>query len=361
MPLPLLNNPSIVGAAGVVESITNVQEPGGQSGSWGIDQVEQLWQGSRVYQNRMRLVTTHPYVGFLACVQAIQDLGISIGNYYEFPLPELSLSPVFPTEQDTGSFLQRISGEQETDDARQWIFTFDYGPFDIVHELGSSNITYGSVTPLDFPPVVRWSTAKYHRAYTSDVNGNPFINTAGDPLENPPQREESTQCLTLILWNPTYDEPYAQSFRDTINSDVFLGFNPGIVKCKDIDGERLYTSDYGYVWRIKFEFEMRQIVLTDNLGRTTTYGWQDLVLNAGFRAFGGATGQPGALLPIIIGQVPVTSPILLRANGTAIIPGAPADVAALNGNQAIFLIFNNFPISEFAGLNIDQNILTQNQ
>jgi hypothetical protein len=357
MPLPILNFPSITGIAGIVYSISSIQDSGAQACSWGIDQVEQIWQGSRSYTQRLRVLTTNAYVGSIAVINALQSLGIVLGSPYAFPLTSFGA-----TEIDTGSYLQRIIPEMETEDGTSWIVTLEYGPFCIWHELGNSNINYGSFTPLDFPPIVRWSTNKYHRSYPTDINGYPFRNTAGDPLENPPQREESTQCLTLILWNSDYQEPFAQSYRDTINSDVFLGFDPTFVKCKDIDGERLYTSDYGYVWRIKYEFEIRRILVNGIDGAQIVYGWQDLVLNAGFRAFGGANGLVGApLLPIIIGTVPVTSPMILNQDGTCDVPGNPQDIRNQVGDQTLYLAFNNFPSSEFAGLNIDQNILTNNQ
>ena len=369
MSLPLINNPSVVYSPGAITSIVNAKEPGAQMARFGIDQIGEIWQGSRIYQNRMRVITTNPQFGPLAVLNAIQSFcGVVLGNYYVFPLPEIGVGAgVFTaSEQDTGSFAQAMGAEQTEEDALQWIVTIDYGPFDIVHQLGNSNVQYASFTPLDFPPVVKWSTAKYHRSYPTDVNGNWFINTAGDPLENPPQREESTQNLRLILWNGTYDEPFAQTFRDTINLDTFLGFSPSYVKCKDIDGERIYTSDYGYVWRIIYDFEIRLITIT--IPKTSTsaavtyqYGWQDLVLNLGYRAFGGATGVAGPLAPIVVGGIPVLSPMLLNQDGTCTVVTDRAQVVTLQDNVQLFLTFNNFPGSTFANLNISQTILTENQ
>jgi hypothetical protein len=162
-------------------------------------------------------------------------LGVVIGANYVYPLPEISFNAAFPTEVDTGSFIQRIRLDQEAEDARQWIATIDYGAFDIWHELGQSNAPYCSFSPLEFPVIVRWGTAKYHRYYPTDVTGNPFVNAAGDPFDNPPPREESTQLLSIIGLGSTYEELFAQTFRDSVNSDTFLGFPPLTVKCKDID------------------------------------------------------------------------------------------------------------------------------
>jgi hypothetical protein len=356
----LLNFPSVLEPIGDIASISQVQAPGAQGGSWGIDQVGQIWQGSRVYQQVIRVVTSYAYVGPVQIITSLQAIGVVVGAPYVWPIAGYAY-----TEQDTGSYLQRITPELETEDGKQWLITLDYGPFNIWHELGTSNIQYGSFTPLDFPPIIKWSTNKYHRFYPTDVYGNPFINTAGEPLENPPQREESTQNLRLILWNATptaYDDSFAQSFRDTINGDTFLNYPPGQVKCKDIDGERIFTSDYGYIWRIIYDFEIRQIVLTNIMtGAQVIYGWQDLVLNVGYRAFGGASGVVGPLAPITIGGNPVPTPAILNPNGTANVPATAAAVQSLLNNPNIWLTFNNYPTVAFAGLNIDQNILTASQ
>ncbi len=353
MGLPLRNKPTIISTPGFM-AISQVQDPGSISANFDVDQVGQVWQGSRQYTQTIRVITTYAAVLPLNIVNYLQSIGIVLGAHYVAPIAALSGA----TEQDTGSFLQQIRVELETEDGLSWIVTLTYGPFDIWHELGNSNVQFMSFDPTDFPAVVKWSTNKYHRSYVADVNGIPFTNTAGDPLENPPQREESTQGLRIILWFATYEEPFAQSFRDTINKNNFLGFTANTVKCKDVDGERIYTADYGYVWRVTFDFEIRVIVLTAMGQPQLNFGWEDLVLNAGFRAFGPGGGP---LAPIIIGGQPVTSPQLLNPNGTAFIPGNVQDVINLNGNANFYLVFQNYRISDFDLLNIPDDILTANQ
>ena len=360
MSLALLNYPSVLGF-GTIASITNVMDSGAQQASWGIDQIDGSYQGSRLYTNVLRILTSSGYVGPVQIMENLIGLNIVLGQSYVFPIPEYGLNAkpgsFFPIEQDTGSFIQRIELTQDADDGRSWVARIEYGPYDIWHQLGNTNIAYGSILPTDMASIVRWSTAKYQRYYPTDVNGNPFINTCGDPLENPPFREESTQCLTIIQNEAQYIEPFAQSFRDTINSDTFLGFNPLMVKCKDIDGYRVYSADYGYYWPTKYEFEIRVIAVTAG-GTTQLFGWQDLVLNAGFRAFGGATGVAGPLAPIVVGGVPVASPMQLNADGTCTV-AAPGPPVALP--QSYYLVFQNYPTSIFGNLNIDQDILTTNQ
>ena len=361
MPMQLLNNPQITGLAGIITSITNAMEPGANEGSWGIDQVDGAFQGSRTYTNTLRILTSHAYVGPIAIINALIGYGVVVGAPYAFPLPEFGLNAhvlLGPTEIDSGSFIQRFAVTAETDDGRQWLCRIEYGPWHIQHQLGNTNITYGSIDPTDMEPIVRWTTAKFQRYYPVDVNGNAFINYAGDPLENPPPREESTGCLTIIINQEMFSEPFAQSFRDTINGDVWLGFDPHQVKCKDIDGTRVYSADYGYFWVVKYEFEFR-IISFPFMGMAVTLGWEDPILNAGFKAFGGSSGVAGPLLVIkdATGQ-PVPHPMMLNPNGTCTFPTAgPPPVYP----QPYYIVFQNYKESTFANLNIPQDILYTNQ
>jgi hypothetical protein len=368
MSLPLLNNPQPLTQVGTVVDVRNKQDPGSQGLVWAVEPVDGIPQGARTYINTLQVITSHAYVGPIAVLNFLEGLGVYLGASYLFPLPEFGINTTAfgPTEQDTGSFIQQINltQDQSADDARQWICSLAYGPYDIVHELGNSNIAYGSFTPLDFPSVVKWTTAKYHRYYPTDVNGNPFINAAGDPLLNPPMREESTQILTIILWTPSYSEPFAQSYRDTTNSGTFLGvFEPNTVKCKDIDGRRVYTSDYGYVWEVKYEFEIRRIVISayNGGGTPVIHGWEDLCLNVGFNCFAGAIGAGGALTKILINGQPPSAPVLLNPDGTYTPAASHAALGNLNANQSVYIQFQNYPQSDFDQLNIDPSILTDNQ
>jgi hypothetical protein len=357
VPLIILNFPQVLpdAAVGEIVSITNAKMPGGQGMRWSFEQLGGWWIGARLYTLTLRVITNSPFVGPIQIIQALQGIAVVQGNYYQFPLPEYPRNPNLPgiIENDQGSLLQTIDLKQESEDAKQWLATLEYGPFDVNHELGNSQITNGSINPTDAAPTVRWSSAKYEISYPQDINGNDFVNTVGDPLENPPKREESRQRLSYTANYAQYNETWAQSFRDSINSDVFLGFQPHQVKCADIQGDRIYTADYGYYWRVAFEFEFRVQVFTDSNGNTQTYGFEDLVLNAGMRQL----NTNSTLSQIIINGVPVTSPVPLTQDGSPL----NSTWAQANNPSPVYLVFLQYATSTFANLNIEQSILTANQ
>jgi hypothetical protein len=354
MGLIFLLGPSVPNPVGTVTQIVNAKQTGAQGMHWSFQQTGGWYQANRQYTNTLRVFTSSPFVGPIQVQQAVLGIGCVQGAYYRFPLPELNpptaelTPPTSPTEIDTGSFAQTIEIKQDADDARQWIVTIQYSSFDVAHEFGSSNTQNGSINPLEMAPEVHWSSAKFDSVYPTDLTGQPFRNTVGDPLENPPPREESRQVLNFTRNEAIYIESWAQQYRDSCNSDTFLGFSPYQVKCKDIQGKRIYTADYGYFWQVTYEFEFRIVNIVNQDGSVTTYGFEDLVLNTGLRKL----GDDGKPAQITIGGSLITSPILLDQDGKPITDPTVSPV---------YLVFRNYSTNPFAFLNIPDDILTTNQ
>lgn len=360
--------PQVVAPVGVVFEIINAKQSGAQGMQWSFEINGGQAIASRRYTNTLRVFTNSPFVGPIQIQQAVLGIGAVQGSYYRFPLPELlgsNLTPTTPTEIDTGSFCQSIDIAQDAEDARQWLVTLNYGTYNINHELGNSNVQNGSVDPLEMAPEVHWSAAKYQVGYPMDLNGIPFINTAGDPLEDPPQTEESRQVLNFVRNEAQYVEAWAQKYRDSVNSDVFLGYQPNQVKCRDIQGKRIFSTDYSYYWEVSYEFEFRigspttpttDVGDVDTIGETTfnpstiTTGWYELVLNQGLRALT-TPNDTTTIHQVTIDGSLVTSPVPLQADGTYQKLTSKID--------PYYLQFVLYPAQPFAFLNIPQSVLTQ--
>jgi hypothetical protein len=361
MPLSLLYGPSVVSPYGAIVEVRNAKTSGSQGMDWSFEQFGGWYQGNRKYTNTLRVITNDPRVGPIQIQQFILGMGVLQGSYYQFPLTEyingaLSNPAGGITEQDTGSFCQTVTIKPETSDGKQWLATFSYSALNIYHEYGSSEAQNGSINPLESAPVVKWSGVIYEITYPQDANGVPFLNTVGDPFENPPKVEEARQSLSFVRNEATYNDNYAQQFRMSLNSDVFLGFQPLQAKCKNIDGERIYSSDYGYYWRVSYEFEFRiAYFYSPSTQQTTTYGFQEIVLNAGLRKL----LSNGTLSQILVDGTPITNPVALTKDGVPL-NSTWAQSASSNPNP-YYLIFQNYPTQAFAQLNIPPNILTQNQ
>jgi hypothetical protein len=309
--------------------------PESPSGSWSVDDV----RCNRSYSIKLRVTLPQPGGSFVGWAQIATYLSNSyayIGSPYQFPAVASA-----PTENDTGSFLQSMSGAVEPGShGFAWIVTLEYGPFDVLNLLGSSHINQGLIDPLDAAWQVYWSTAKYERFKPQDVSDppNPFVNTAGGPLLNPPPFEETRPVLKLIHNEQNYNQSYADIYKDTVNSDVFLGYPPNTVKCMDITGERRWDADWGWAWQVTYIFEFRD----DDDGN----GYYEMVPSLGYMQKANGVGLP---VPILVNGQQPSDAVPLQENGAYSPPADP------------YLIqFQLFPMIAFESLNIPQDILTQN-
>ncbi len=364
MGLIFLGGPSVPNPVGQVVKIVNAKQPSANALHWTFENVQGAFTASRRYTNTLHVITNSPFVGPLQVRDAILGTGGVQGATYRFPLPELNGSggPSVPTEIDTGSFCQSIEIVQQAEDGMQYLVTLQYSPFDVGHELGNSQVQNGSVNPIEMAPEVHWSSAKYEVNYPMDVNGIPFTNTAGDPFDPPPKTEETRQVLMFVRNDQQYVEAWAQQYRDSVNADVFLGYQPNQVKCRDIQGKRIYTADYGYYWQVSYEFEFRigtTVTVTAAEGgidaiagagsapATVTTGWYANINNTGLRQLVGGMGTPQQ---ITIDGALITSPVCLQQDGSY----AP-------GSDPYFVQFVLYPAQIFANLNIPNDVLTQSQ
>lgn len=331
MYLQPVNYPTIY-ASGTISACEDYA-PGSRSGSWSVDEV----RCNRVYSSKIKVYCSSKYTGPVAIVSS---LGLQLGQPYQFPIYAAA-----PTESDSGSFLQSIKADQDTEHSAngsiQWTVSLEYAPFDIVHQLGVSDIAQGIICPTDAVPEVLFDQAKYRRAKTEDEStpALPYINTVGDPLLDTPETEETRPVLIITRNEATYNDAYASQYKDTVNSDEFLGFPPNTVKCADIKPERIYDPDWGYYFRVTYRFEFRD----DDDGN----GYSQLILNAGYRQLVDGEGEPTNVVDGSGNQV--TDAVALQKNGSYQ-PSA----------EPYFLEFNEFPAMPFADLAIPDDILSVN-
>jgi hypothetical protein len=337
MNLTPVKYPSILTPIGI--QALDDYEAGDQSGTWGVDEV----RCNRTYSNKLKVFVTSPVSGpCIGPAQILMNLPCRIGDPYQFPL--LSASP---TENDTGSFLQSIKVEKVSEDGRQWSAVLEYGPFDVQHQLGVSDISQGIINPLDRYPEVYWARAKYehYKPYdetpASDGGPLPYVNTVGDPLLNPPPTEETRPTLKFIRNESTYNDSYAGQYKDTVNSDEFLGYPPNTAKCSDIGGERNYDADWGYYFRVTYELEFRD----DDDGK----GYTKEIANMGYKQLVNGTGSPQTIIDPSTGAA-FTDACPLQENG-----------AYVAGQPVYYIPFQEFPAIPFEDLNIPPDVLDQNE
>lgn len=135
-----------------------------------------------------------------------------------------------------------------------WLVRVEYES--LFPQLGS---TVGqSDDPTEFPPEFEWDWIGGTEEVDKDANGAALRTTAGDPLHGI-KIEVQDLVLRVTRNEPTFNALRARQYvsKPTVNSDVFLGCDPGTVLCGPIRAR--YTRWRGFeFWRVSYEFVYRE-------------------------------------------------------------------------------------------------------
>jgi len=93
---------------------------------------------------------------------------------------------------------------------RQWIFVADYSNKYAIEE-----------NPLNDPAKTEWSTETFQTPIWEDVDGNGIVNSAGDPFDPPPEKDDS-RWTSITRKNVLPSVPnWIFAYQDGVNSDSF--------------------------------------------------------------------------------------------------------------------------------------------
>ena len=182
-----------------------------------------------------------------------------------------------------------------TDEPQVWELTANYSTDWIDNSFtgGSSGGGVGSGSAPGSPPeriqkptVVTWGKVDARVPITGAVN------SAGEPFDPPPERDQARLSLQISRYQINYDANTMFSFCDAINDHNFLGFVAYSVKCKSISAVQEFERGT-FLWHVTYDFELRSDLWTADekiLDRGTFY------LDAGDgnkkKQFRTSTGQP---------------------------------------------------------------------
>lgn len=289
-----------------------------------ITSVEESWdregtqnpQWQRTYRRKFIVVTDGPYNGPIAVRAA---LPVQIGFPYTFFHGSTRL------EFDFSSFVNSIVCRCVSKDGSQWECTADYAPY---------NPQIFGINPLTHPIKISWGTTKFERVCQYDINGDAITNSAGQYFDPPVTCDDSRMNLRIERNEPSFDPSIADTYKDSISSDVFFGQQPGTWKIADITADLEYNVDCGtpdgFYYKVTYTFEFR------------SEGWASMILDQGLMVLNGSD-QLVQALDNSSPPVAVTSPIPLDGNGKALASSAD-------------LVFQTFDIYEeiaFGPLNLD--------
>lgn len=201
---------------------------------------------------------------------------------------------------------------------------------------GSTNppTPQANVNPPDRSWRVAWTTTKIKTVmYRDQGDGRRIVSSNGLKYGTPFEAEHVVPVCTIQAWKDpsTYDLYLAKdTWINTVNDDVWQGFDEGTVKCEDLDGEILWEQ--GAWWmsvKLTLHFAARTMVSYVDYATgadlvTPEITWDEDVMNTGLKEL--VAGEHRTILDKF--NKPVSEPHPLAANGTKLtIPAYPATPA----------------------------------
>lgn len=274
------------------------------------------------------------------------------------------------TEYDLLALLVKMTAEPEhEDDWQNWIVTCEYstelpagggatgggaagGPVGTggnLGQVGRPNQGSGALNnPEMEPPELDWDFEVVQRHRPKDLDGRPYVNSAGQPLTPAPSQEEVYAVLNYTRNELAFDRSVATKYAFAVNSKVFLGASPGRAQCLPPKARKVWRGSLGY-WRVNYRIRF--------LSETSENRFQPEYLDQGLMEIDPVSG--GLRNILLKGGVPASQPVLLDGAGRKAV--SAREQSALNGDNPpvgdteitpTFLSFRTYP-------SLDLNTLLQ--
>lgn len=192
----------------------------------------------------------------------------------EYPFLPRVWSPYVTSfgEADTGSWCREVRVNQDTVDPTLWRAEARYSSRLERPDLAQIQ------NPLLRPPDVTDGGKEVMVPMEFDADGFAIINTAGDRFDPPPEEEDVRLVTTIVKNQASFDRLNVLLYRGAVNSQPFLGFPTGQVRCADIQSVLTWENGY-YFYRVTYTFETR---FPRYAGEEPGEVWMTRILNRGF-------------------------------------------------------------------------------
>lgn len=181
-----------------------------------------------------------------------------------------------------------------------------------VAEYSSNAAAADPDDPLLAPPTWRYYGEPLEVEVDTDIDGNPLVNTAGEPYDPPITRRFRDRVLeyNVNIIAGTVDVDWLLDFTDHTNTDTFAGRAAGEALCDEITADLQRFGDAGlnyYACKLIFKFRRNY---TDASAPARS-AWCDRVLNRGYRRLDGTDIKT----IVDANKMPLNRPSLLDAAG----------------------------------------------
>jgi hypothetical protein len=190
-----------------------------------------------------------------------------------------------------------------------WLVEVVYeGPFG---PQGSSD------SPLNQRPIVRWGKIESDEPIDEDLAGKAITTVNGEPISGV-TKKISDLTLTVTRNYAKIDLAATYEYLHSVNSDTFVGFQPGVCRLVEFSAEEKIVAAVGGYYEVTAGFHFRWPYRT-----TPLKAWYARVLHQGFKVKKSLVGPPapGQSTSSIANAVDdkgqeLTRPVMLKTDGT---------------------------------------------
>lgn len=161
-----------------------------------------------------------------------------------------------------------------------------YATVQCVYERGPFGGNEENDDPLTNPVRYRFREVTNAEPTDADAEGNPLLNSAGDPFASPVNTYYNSYILEATRNEAVFNAPLAVSYHNKINLGGFqiagISLNPGEVLCTGISPPSEYKLNDPYV-PVTYKFEIRERLRLSDGTRLTSFIHR--ILDQGRRAY----------------------------------------------------------------------------
>jgi hypothetical protein len=210
--------------------------------------------------------------------------------------------------------------------------------------------------PLQRAPDISWSFETEPLFRSTDISGNPFVNSANFLFDPPPQIDRQILVLNVLINEATYNATLAYQYIGTINqsggSILGFSFGEGEALCTAISGQRQYENGYTY-WQVSYQFKFKAsftaIHKLANAPAAASSGiipaWDHAVLDSGYYTRSVADGIQRIK---DADDVEMQQPWPLDGAGGLLVPVSAGGGVIVN---PVFIVFQVYERADFTAFN----------
>lgn len=292
-------------------SVVRIEDPVEEAGSWSGTFGQ---KGLREIQRTFRVIASSPTDGPLT----IRAAGPAINSTYSQGETDTEL---YLTQKEA-----KYRGISTKGPEYWWDLTCTWTP-----QPGGSEL---NLHPFDRRTILGGHMEHFERIVERDIDGNDCTNSARQYFDPPLQADDSRPVITMTRNEAAFPYTKMITYQDAVNSDGWLGFDPGVVKIFDIKPTEK-TEQVGaegaeqelIFYEVTYEFHVNWL------------GWQKEPLDQGRYEL--STGGGLVSIKEADGQTAVNDPVMLDGQGNARPEGPP-----------VFLPYHVYRRVNFSALNL---------